>query len=70
MNNTKRQPDQARADFPARAPAQAIEASNAPQTPVFDCKQLFGASNEIGLVHEGMFYRLKITRQGKLILNK
>lgn len=70
MNNTKRQPDHARSDFPARVPVQAIEASIAPQTPVFDSKQLFGTSNEIGLVHEGTFYRLKITRQGKLILNK
>jgi len=38
--------------------------------PVFDSAQLFGAANEIGIMHQGSLYRLKITRQGKLILNK
>ncbi|MEO3385653.1 hemin uptake protein HemP [Mesorhizobium sp. CAU 1741] len=31
---------------------------------------LFRGSHEIGIEHEGSMYRLKITRQGKLILNK
>lgn len=31
---------------------------------------LFRGSFEIGIEHEGSMYRLKITRQGKLILNK
>jgi hemin uptake protein HemP len=31
---------------------------------------LFGAATEIGIVHAGEVYRLRITRQGKLILNK
>lgn len=31
---------------------------------------LFRGSYEIGIEHEGSMYRLKITRQGKLILNK
>jgi hemin uptake protein HemP len=36
----------------------------------FDTAQLFAGSTEIELIHEGAVYRLKITRQGKLILNK
>jgi hemin uptake protein HemP len=31
---------------------------------------LFRGALEIGIEHEGALYRLKITRQGKLILNK
>lgn len=32
--------------------------------------QLFRGDHEIGIDHAGALYRLKITRQGKLILNK
>lgn len=38
--------------------------------PVYDSGQLFKGTTEIGIHHDGAFYRLKITRQGKLILNK
>jgi hemin uptake protein HemP len=31
---------------------------------------LFAGETEIGIDHAGSLYRLKITRQGKLILNK
>lgn len=31
---------------------------------------LFRGTHEIGIEHAGALYRLKITRQGKLILNK
>lgn len=31
---------------------------------------LFQGDHEIGIEHHGALYRLKITRQGKLILNK
>jgi hemin uptake protein HemP len=31
---------------------------------------LFRGDHEIGIEHRGSLYRLKITRQGKLILNK
>lgn len=31
---------------------------------------LFEGRREIAIAHSGSFYRLKITRQGKLILNK
>jgi hemin uptake protein HemP len=32
--------------------------------------ELFRGAQEIGIEHSGSLYRLKITRQGKLILNK
>lgn len=33
-------------------------------------ESLFDGTHEIGIEHRGSLYRLKITRQGKLILNK
>lgn len=38
--------------------------------PTFSSEQLFGSSKEIGIEHEDLLYRLRITKQGKLILNK
>lgn len=38
--------------------------------PVIDSKSLFGGAQEVVIVHDGSTYRLKITRFGKLILNK
>ncbi|MDP3897174.1 MAG: hemin uptake protein HemP [Mesorhizobium sp.] len=35
-----------------------------------DSVTLFRGEHEIGIEHHGALYRLKITRQGKLILNK
>ncbi len=37
---------------------------------VFTSEQLFGGRTEILLLHKGMPYRLRITRQDKLILTK
>ena len=37
---------------------------------VIKSENLFGSHKEIGIEHEGSVYRLKITKQGKLILNK
>jgi hemin uptake protein HemP len=42
----------------------------APPAPVVDAKNLFGASREIVIEHDGERYRLRITRRGKLILQK
>jgi hemin uptake protein HemP len=36
----------------------------------FDSTELFGGETEIRIVHQNAVYHLKITRQGKLILNK
>ena len=40
------------------------------ETRVVTSESLFRGTHEIGIDHEGSMYRLKITRQGKLILNK
>lgn len=37
---------------------------------VVDTADLFRGDSEIMIRHDGAIYRLKITRQGKLILNK
>lgn len=36
----------------------------------YGSRELFDGSREVGIEHGGSLYRLKITRQGKLILNK
>jgi len=40
------------------------------QMPLIDSSQLFGKSNEIMIRHGGAVYRLRITKNGKLIMNK
>ena len=37
---------------------------------VIESRTLFGERKEVAIEHDGAVYRLKITRQGKLILNK
>jgi hemin uptake protein HemP len=32
--------------------------------------ELFSSGTEVGIIHQGAMYRLRITRGGKLILNK
>lgn len=44
---------------PARLPTKTVTSES-----------LFNGTFEIGIDHGGSLYRLKITRQGKLILNK
>lgn len=44
---------------PLRQPARTVSS-----------EALFNGTYEIGIDHAGALYRLKITRQGKLILNK
>jgi hemin uptake protein HemP len=33
-------------------------------------RDLFGNADQVVLIHEGQYYRLRRTRNGKLILNK
>lgn len=40
------------------------------QIKTYGSRELFDGSREVGIEHGGSLYRLKITRQGKLILNK
>ena len=42
----------------------------AAQHRIVESADLFRGANEIVIRHDGLVYRLKITRQGKLILNK
>jgi hemin uptake protein HemP len=37
---------------------------------VIASRSLFGERKEVAIEHDGAVYRLKITKQGKLILNK
>ncbi|OHB50447.1 MAG: hypothetical protein A2Y10_16815 [Planctomycetes bacterium GWF2_41_51] len=40
------------------------------ETRLLESSQLFGSDNEIMIRHQGSVYRLRITRNGKLIMNK
>ena len=53
-----------------RRPAPAPKSAMRSGAPVYSSQNLFGSTKEIGIEHEGFFYRLRITKQGKLILNK
>ena len=46
-----------------------LSATQAPQ-PRLQSKELFGTAREIVIEHAGDEYRLRLTRQGKLILTK
>lgn len=37
---------------------------------VIEAKELFENESEVGIIHDGSMYRLRVTRSGKLILNK
>lgn len=70
VNHSRRSPDFFRPDHrgqPAGADANRVSAA-APRT--VTSQSLFLGEREIGIEHHGALYRLKITRQGKLILNK
>jgi hemin uptake protein HemP len=49
---------------------EATAKTDAASQPSFTTKELFGGATEIGIAHQGLTYRLRITRQGKLVLNK
>lgn len=55
-------------DTPAAPPA----ASDKPNEPsvVIDAQRLFGQAKEVQIELDGVRYRLRITRRGKLILQK
>lgn len=68
MNKVRREdrPEMTTRYEPASPPERSLPG---PQH-VFTTAELFGEANEIGILHEGATYRLRITRQGKLVLNK
>ncbi|MCB1387482.1 MAG: hemin uptake protein HemP [Hyphomicrobiales bacterium] len=47
----------------------AVDEAGVPMR-VFSTEALFGPECEIAIRHAGVYYRLRITRQGKLILSK
>lgn len=49
---------------------QLREPATRPSVRIVTSESLFRGTFEIGIEHHGSLYRLKITRQGKLILNK
>ncbi len=52
------------------APARPSPVTRMQQLKTYGSGELFMGSREVGIEHGGSLYRLKITRQGKLILNK
>lgn len=52
---------------PREAEARAPEANGAAD---LDTRELFAGRSEIRIAHDNAIYRLRITRAGKLILNK
>lgn len=52
-------------------PQQPSEEPRAPEPPVIvDTRELFAGQREVVLEHDGVRYRLRITRRNKLILQK
>ncbi len=61
------------APLPERAPTPAIypAAANSDSTPLLlTSEELFRGQREILIRHAGAIYRLRVTQNGKLILNK
>ena len=52
------------------APLNREPPHNEPALRTVTSEELFRGAHEVVIAHGGSFYRLKITRQGKLILNK
>jgi hemin uptake protein HemP len=49
-------------------PPSGVSAESVPV--VIDARQIFGDGREVWIDHEGVRYRLRITRRNKLILQK
>lgn len=64
MSDMKQPPDSKR-DGQETSPAASVKGLR-----VYNSKDLFESESTIGIEHDGALYQLKITRQGKLILNK
>ena len=58
------------AETPTRAQAAQPQKSAGQQVPLIDTAELFARSPEVRLMHAGCEYRLRVTRQGKLLLTK
>lgn len=49
---------------------QTASAPSASRTPRIESRELFRQGRELIIVHQGQEYRLRLTRNDKLILNK
>lgn len=63
-------PETGRKPESARGGSFSAEAELSADGPVFDSSKLFGGHKQVVIGHKGQRYVLKITRYGKLILNK
>ena len=54
----------------AKPPTPPPDKPGSPAVPVLDARQLFRGAREIWIEHDGVRYRLRITRRNKLILQK
>jgi hemin uptake protein HemP len=55
---------------PEKPPRPQAEGRQGEEPRVIDARQLFGERAEVWIEHEGVRYRLRITRRNKLILQK
>lgn len=55
---------------PLRPPADSGNASDVQKQRAWSSEELFGSQREVTIVHGDQVYRLRQTRQGKLILYK
>jgi hemin uptake protein HemP len=53
-----------------RTPNESSQREASSSAPVLRARELFRGSREIWIEHEGKYYRLRITRRNKLILQK
>jgi hemin uptake protein HemP len=60
--------DATRTDLPASAPEPPGGSQN--RLRLIDVARLLDGQNELRLLHRGQEYRLRVTKQGKLILTK
>lgn len=70
MNQHRHAPEFDRQDRRESARRDEQRRSGAINPRTVTSQSLFLGDHEIGIEHHGALYRLKITRQGKLILNK
>jgi hemin uptake protein HemP len=62
--------EQARTMTASPASSGEVRAEHVDEVPDYDTATLFAGRREIVIRHAGADYRMKITKQGKLILNK
>lgn len=51
-------------------PVPAADQPNTPAPAVLEANQIFRGAKEVIIQHQGVRYRLRVTRRGKLILQK